>query len=193
MKVLLINGSRRSKGCTFTALSEIEKELNKRDIETEIFNAGTMVFKGEVDLAVQEATEIIKGVDGIVIGSPVYYASPTGEILMFLDRLFWSAEDYLRFKPAATIASARRAGTTATLDVLNKYPLYAQMPLIASRYWNMVHGGKPEDVMRDSEGLQIMRTLGKNMAWVLKSIEAGKNAGVEQPVAEDKVFTNFIR
>lgn len=193
MKVLLINGSRRSKGCTFTALSEIEKELNKRDIETEIFNAGAMVFKGEVDLAVQEATEIIKGVDGIVIGSPVYYASPTGEILMFLDRLFWSAEDYLRFKPAATIASARRAGTTATLDVLNKYPLYAQMPLVASRYWNMVHGSKPEDVMRDSEGLQIMRTLGKNMAWVLKSIEAGKNAGVEQPVAEDKVFTNFIR
>ena len=193
MKVLLINGSRRSKGCTFTALSEIEKELNKRDIETEIYNAGAKVFKGEVDLAVQEATEIIKGVDGIVIGSPVYYASPTGEILMFLDRLFWSAEDYLRFKPAATIASARRAGTTATLDVLNKYPLYAQMPLVASRSWNMVHGGKPEDVMRDSEGLQIMRTLGKNMAWVLKSIEAGKNAGVEQPVAEDKVFTNFIR
>lgn len=193
MKVLLINGSRRSKGCTFTALSEIEKELNKRDIETEIYNAGAKVFKGEVDLAVQEATEIIKGVDGIVIGSPVYYASPTGEILMFLDRLFWSAEDYLRFKPAATIASARRAGTTATLDVLNKYPLYAQMPLVASRYWNMVHGGKPEEVMRDSEGLQIMRTLGKNMAWVLKSIEAGKNTGVEQPVAEDKVFTNFIR
>ena len=112
---------------------------------------------------------------------------------MFLDRLFWTAEEYLRFKPAATIASARRAGTTATLDVLNKYPLFANMPLISSRYWNMVHGSKPEDVMRDSEGLQIMRTLGKNMAWVLKSIEAGKNAGVEQPVAEDKVFTNFIR
>ena len=193
MKVLLINGSRKSKGCTYTALSEVAKELNERGIETEIYNAGAKVFKGEVDLAVQEATEIIKGVDGIVIGSPVYYASPTGEILMFLDRLFWSAEDYLRFKPAATIASARRAGTTATLDVLNKYPLYAQMPLVASRYWNMVHGGKPEDVLRDSEGLQIMRTLGKNMAWVLKSIEAGKNAGVEQPVAEDKVFTNFIR
>jgi multimeric flavodoxin WrbA len=193
MKVLLINGSRKSKGCTYTALSEVAKELNERGIETEIYNAGTMVFKGEVDLAVQEATEIIKGVDGIVIGSPVYYASPTGEILMFLDRLFWSAEEYLRFKPAATIASARRAGTTATLDVLNKYPLFANMPLIASRYWNMVHGGKPEDVLRDTEGIQIMHTLGKNMAWVLQSIEAGKKNGVEQPVAEDKVFTNFIR
>ena len=193
MKVLLINGSRRDNGCTFTALSEVAKELNAKNIETEIFNAGSKVLKGEVEEAVKEAAEILKGVDGIVIGSPVYYASPTGEILMFLDRLFWTAEADLKFKPAATLASARRAGTTATLDVLNKYPLFANMPLIASRYWNMVHGGNPEEVLRDTEGLQIMRTLGKNMAWVLKSIEAGKNAGVEQPIAEDKVFTNFIR
>ena len=193
MKVLLINGSRRTNGCTFTALSEIAKELNARDIETEIFQAGSKVLKGEVSEAVKEAAELLKTTDGIVIGSPVYYASPTGEILMFLDRLFATAEDALRFKPAATIASARRAGTTATLDVLNKYVLYAQMPLISSRYWNMVHGNKPEEVLQDEEGIQIMHTLGKNMAWVLKSIEAGKNSGVEQPVSEEKVFTNFIR
>ena len=112
---------------------------------------------------------------------------------MFLDRLFGKAEAELRFMPAATIASARRGGTTATLDVLNKYFMYNQMPLVASRYWNMVHGSMPEQVLQDEEGLQIMHTLGRNMVWILKSIEAGKKAGVAQPEAETKVFTNFIR
>ena len=193
MKVLLINGSRKVNGCTYTALTEIAKELTERGIESEIFNAGNKVLNGELNEAVKEAAELVKEADGIVVGSPVYYASPSGEIIMFLDRLFGTASADMRLKPAATLASARRGGTTATLDVLNKYFLYNQMPLIASNYWNMVHGNTPEDVMKDEEGLQIMHTLGKNMAWFLESIEAGKKAGVEQPAAETKIYTNFIR
>ncbi len=193
MKVFMMNGSRRDNGCTFTALSEVAKELNKRGIETEIFHVGSRVVKGEVNEAVREAAEAVKTADAVIVGSPVYYASPSGEIVMFLDRLFGMAEADLRFKPAATVASARRGGTTATLDVLNKYFLYNQMPLVSSRYWNIVHGNTPEEVMEDEEGLQIMHTLGKNMAWILKSIEAGIKAGVQQPVAEEKMFTNFIR
>ncbi|MCR5303443.1 MAG: flavodoxin family protein [Lachnospiraceae bacterium] len=193
MKVLLVNGSRRENGCTYTALTEIEKELKAGGIDTEILNAGNMAAKGNVDEAVKQAAEIMKTADGMIVGSPVYYASPSGEIMMFLDRLFSSAGADLRCKPAAAIASARRAGTTATLDVLNKYFLYNEMPLIASRYWNMVHGSKPEDVLKDEEGVQIMHTLGRNMVWALKSIEAGRAAGVEQPVTEEKVYTSFIR
>lgn len=193
MKVLMINGSRRDNGCTYTALSEIAKELTAGGVEWEIMNVGSRVNKGEVNDAVNEAVEALKTTDAIIVGSPVYYASPSGEILMFLDRLFGKAETELRFMPAATIASARRGGTTATLDVLNKYFMYNQMPLVASRYWNMVHGSAPEQVLQDEEGLQIMHTLGRNMVWILKSIEAGKNAGVAQPEAETKVFTNFIR
>ena len=144
MKVLLINGSRRDNGCTYTALCEIAKELTAGGVEWEIMNVGSRVNKGEVNDAVNEAVEALKTTDAIIVGSPVYYASPSGEILMFLDRLFGKAEAELRFMPAATIASARRGGTTATLDVLNKYFMYNQMPLVASRYWNMVHGSAPE-------------------------------------------------
>ncbi len=193
MKVFMMNGSRRDNGCTFTALSEVAKELNKGGIETEIFQVGSRVVKGEVNEAIREAAEAVKTADAVIVGSPVYYASPSGELVMFLDRLFGMAEADLRFKPAAAIASARRGGTTATLDVLNKYFLFNQMPLVSSRYWNIVHGNTPEEVMKDEEGLQIMHTLGKNMVWILKSIEAGIKAGVQQPVAEEKVFTNFIR
>ena len=193
MKVLMINGSRRDNGCTYTALCEIAKELTAGGVEWDIMNVGSRVNKGEVNDVVNEAVEALKTTDAIIVGSPVYYASPSGEILMFLDRLFGNAEAELRFMPAATIASARRGGTTATLDVLNKYFMYNQMPLVASRYWNMVHGSAPEQVLQDEEGLQIMHTLGRNMVWILKSIEAGKKAGVAQPEAETKVFTNFIR
>ena len=193
MKVLMINGSRRDNGCTYTALCEIAKELTAGGVEWEIMNVGSRVNKGEVNDVVNEAVEALKTTDAIIVGSPVYYASPSGEILMFLDRLFGKAEAELRFMPAATIVSARRGGTTATLDVLNKYFMYNQMPLVASRYWNMVHGNAPEQVLQDEEGLQIMHTLGRNMVWILKSIEAGKKAGVAQPEAEAKVFTNFIR
>ena len=193
MKVILFNGSRREKGCTYTALNIVAEELQAAGIETQIFFVGGRVAKGEVETVVDEATELLKSADGVVFGSPVYYASPSGEMLMFLDRLYWKAESELRFKPAASVASARRAGTTACLDVLNKYTTYAQQPVITSRYWNMVHGSKPEDVLQDIEGVQIMKTLGRNMAWILKSVEAGKQAGVPQPVAEQKIFTNFVR
>ncbi|MGN0436827.1 MAG: flavodoxin family protein [Wujia sp.] len=192
MKVILVNGSRREKGCTYTALQMIAEELNERGIETELYYIGQRVINGEMDTVVREVAAAVKEADGFIVGSPVYYASPSGEVIAFLDRLFAVAEAGLRFKPGAAIASARRGGTTATLDVLNKYFLYNQMPLVSSRYWNMVHGNTPEDVMRDDEGIQIMKTVGRNMAWLLKSIEAGKSAGVEQPIAEQKIFTNFI-
>lgn len=193
MKVLLLNGSRRDNGCTFTGLSLVAKSLEEEGIETEILNVGSRVYKGEVDAVVKEAGEKVKAADGIVVGSPVYYASPSGEIILFLDRLFGSYGKDLQFKPAAAIASCRRAGNTATLDVLYKYFSINQMPVVSSRYWNEIHGYTPEDVMKDEEGVQIMKVLGKNMAWLLKSIEAGKKAGVKQPEEKlEKVFTNFI-
>ena len=193
MKVVLINGSRREKGCTYTALSEIAKVLNGNGIDTEIFHVGLKAVNGQINEIVKEVANAMETADAMIVGSPVYYASPSGEVIAFLDRLFTTAEDVLTLKPAASIASARRAGTTATLDVLNKYFMYAQMPVISSRYWNMVHGSNPDDVMKDEEGLQIMRIIGTNMSWILKSIETGRKYGVEQPIIEDKIFTNFIR
>ena len=193
MKVLMINGSRREKGCTYTALHLIEQVLNQEGIETEILFVGKRAVNGEIDALVKEAIEKMKEADGLVLGSPVYYASATGEIIAFLDRFFWNGGAALRGKPAAVLASARRGGTTAALEVLNKYPTYMEMPLISSRYWNMVHGNTPAEVMQDAEGVQIMETLGRNMAWILKCIEAGRQAGITQPPAIDKVFTNFIR
>lgn len=193
MKVVMVNGSRREKGCTYTALQVIAGVLNSKGIETEIFFVGAKAVNGEINECVKEVAEAVKTADGFIVGSPVYYASPSGEIMAFLDRLFGVAEADLRFKPAAAITSARRAGTTATLDVLNKYFLYDQMPVVSSRYWSMVHGSTPEDVLKDEEGIQIMKTIGTNMAWMLQSIAAGKEAGVVQPEAEQKVFTNFIR
>ena len=193
MKVILFNGSRRENGCTYTALDLVAKELNEAGVETEIFWVGGRALTGEIDALVAEAIEKLQEADGVVLGSPTYYASASGEMIAFLDRLYWQGEKYLRFKPAAAVTSARRAGTTGTLDNLNKYITYAQQPVITSRYWNMVHGSSPEEVLKDEEGVQIMKTIGRNMAWILKSIEAGKKAGVAQPEAEKKVWTNFIR
>ena len=193
MKVILFNGSRNEKGSTYTALSLVAEELNKNGIETEFFWVGERALNGQIDQLVDEAVEKIQTADGMVLGSPVYYASPSGELIAFLDRFYWKGEKFLRFKPAAAVTVARRAGTTACLDVLNKYITYAQQPVITSRYWNMVHGSNGNDVLKDEEGIQIMHSLGRNMAWILKSIEAGKNAGVAQPEAEKKIFTNFIR
>jgi multimeric flavodoxin WrbA len=192
MKVLMLNGSRRENGCTFTALSEIAKILNESGIETEIMHIGKNAVNGNIDILVKEIADKIKHADGLIIGSPVYFAGPTGEIIAVLDRLFMTAEADLRLKPAAAVASARRGGTTATLDVLNKYFTYAEMPIVSSRYWNIVHGFTPDDVRADEEGIQIMQVLGRNMAWMLKCIEAGKSAGIEQPSAVKKIFTNFI-
>ena len=193
MKVILFNGSRNEKGSTYTALNLVAESLNENGVETEIFWVGGKALSGEIDALVDEAIEKLQGADGIVLGSPVYYASPSGEMVAFLDRIYWKGEKYLRFKPAAAVTVARRAGTTACLDVLNKYITYAQQPVVTSRYWNMVHGSNGDDVMKDEEGIQIMHTIGRNMSWILKSIEAGKNAGVKQPESEKKLWTNFIR
>ncbi len=212
MKVLLINGSPHKEGCTYTALSEVESTLKEEGIQTEIFwignkpiggcigckacaNLGKCVFEDTVNEFVEKAKEA----DGFIFGSPVHYAAATGNITGFMDRAFYSASQagkgsYFQFKPAATVISARRAGTTATYDQLNKYFGITQMPIISSRYWNMVHGGNPEEVKKDKEGMQIMRMLGRNMAYYLKCIEAGKEKGINLPKQEEKInFTNFIR
>ncbi len=188
MKVLLLNGSPRKEGCTYTALCEVAGALEKNGIETEIIQAGNPAVE-----FVRAAAEKMKTADGLVVGSPVYWASPTGEIVTFMDKFCGMAgKDMLR-KPAAAVASARRAGTTATLEVLSKYFSYHQMPIVSSCYWPMVHGNTPEEVKQDLEGMQIMRMLGNNMAWLLKCLEAGKEAGIPAPEQEQQVRTNFIR
>lgn len=188
MKVLLLNGSPRKEGCTFTALTEVASALQANGVDTEIFQAGDPAVEN-----VKAVAEKLKEADALVVGSPVYWASPSGQIITFMDKLCSMAGQDMLHKPAAAVTSARRAGTTATLDVLNKYFAFYQMPIISSNYWNMVHGNAPEEVRQDEEGLQIMRTLGNNMAWMLKCIEAGKKAGVAMPEIEEKVKTNFIR
>ena len=193
LKVILINGSRKENGCTYSYLSEVASVLKKEGINSEIINIGTKVLNGEMDALLAQVMEAMEKADGLIVGSPVYFASPTGELIAFLDRLFMKGSSVLRFKPAAALTSARRAGTTATIDALNKYFLYSQMPIVSTRYWNMIFGNSPEELAQDEEGMQIVRTLATNMAWVLKSIEAGKAAGVKQPVAEPRTGTNFIR
>ena len=188
MKVLLLNGSPRKEGCTFTALSEVAKTLNHNGIDTEIFQAGNPDTDN-----VKAAAAKLKEADALIVGSPVYWASPSGQIIEFMDKFCSQAGNFMLHKPAAAVTSARRAGTTATLDVLLKYLEYHQMPVVSSNYWNMVHGNTPEEVKQDEEGLQIMRTLGNNMAWLLRCIEAGAAAGVEVPATEEKIKTNFIR
>ena len=209
MKVLLVNGSPHKEGCVYTALSEVAKELNNEGIETEIFWIGIKPISGCIAChkcselgkcvfndVVNEFAEKAKNADGFVFGTPVHYASASGAITSFMDRLFYSTfsnQDIFRLKPAATVISARRAGTTATFDQLNKYYTMNQMPVISSRYWNMVHGSTPDEVRKDEEGMQIMRILGKNMAYYLKCIEAGKEKGINPPELETITFTNFIR
>jgi multimeric flavodoxin WrbA len=210
MKVLLVNGSPHEKGCTFTALEEVGKTLNAEGIETEIFHVGTKPLSGCIACKncqktghcvfsdrVNDFLNIAGDADGFVFGSPVHYAAATGAITSFLDRAFYtdlqSGKQSFYLKPAAAIVSARRAGTTATFDQLNKYFTISEMPVISSRYWNMVHGATPEDVKKDLEGLQTMRVLARNMAWFLKCKEAGIKAGVPFPEREENIFTNFIR
>jgi multimeric flavodoxin WrbA len=206
MKVLLINGSPNKEGCTFTALSEVAKALNENGIETEIIQIGDKVVRGCMacrsckdtkvcifDDIVNEVIEKAKTVDGFVFGSPVYYSGINGTMKSFLDRLFYSGSQHLAYKPGAGIVSARRAGTTAALQQLNQYFMINNMPVVSSQYWNMVHGNTPDEVRQDKEGLQIMRTLGYNMAWIIKSIETGKKNGVEMPKQEPRERTNFIQ
>ena len=210
MKVLLINGSPHEKGCTYTALMEVADALEKEGIGTEVFWIGNKPIAGCIDCRtcmkrkkcifddkVNEVLPVAKSTDGFIFGTPVHYASATGAMTSFMDRLFFadllSDRQSFYLKPAAAIVSARRAGTTATFDQLNKYFTISQMPIISSRYWNMVHGATPEDVKKDLEGLQTMRVLARNMAWFLKCKEAGMKAGVQFPVQEENIYTNFIR
>ena len=207
MKVLLINGSPNKSGCTYTALSEVARTLNDCQIDTEILQIGTKPVRGCIackkcrelgkcifDDIASTAAEKLSESDGLIVGSPVYYAGPNGSILSLLDRLFYSTDkSKVAFKPAAAVVSARRAGTTASLDVLNKYFPINGMPIVPSQYWNMVHGQTAQDVLQDKEGLQIMRTLARNMAWMLKCIEAGRSAGIVPPAFEPFCQTNFIR
>ena len=206
MKVLLINGSPHEQGCTNRALEEVASSLKANGVDSEIFWIGKGSISGCVacgtcggvsnkcvfDDKVNEALEKMKEADALIVGSPVYYASLNGSLSAFLDRMFYAGACF-HHKPAAAVASARRAGTTATLDIIQKYFTISQMPIVSSQYWNMVHGSSAEDVEKDLEGLQTMRTLGKNMAWMLKCIEAGKKAGIDIPDTEDKIKTNFIR
>lgn len=210
MKVLLVNGSPNKNGCTYTALEEVADTLKIEGIEPEIFWIGNKPVSGciacrrcaekgkcVIDDAVNDFVEMAEKADGFVIGSPVHYAAAGGAITSFMDRVFFSAAMSGRrcfyLKPAACIASARRAGTTATFDQLMKYFTISEMPVISSRYWNMVHGTSPDEVKNDIEGLQIMRVLARNMAWFLKCKEAGEKAGVALPRREDVIFTNFVR
>ena len=188
MKVLMLNGSPRKDGCTYTALGRIAEALKENGIESEIFQAGDPALEN-----VKAAAEKMKEADALIVGSPVYWASPSGQIVEFMDKFCSIAGKDMLLKPAAAIASARRAGTTATLDVLLKYFSFHQMPVVSSNYWNMVHGNTPDEVMQDKEGLQIMHVLGKNMAWILHCLEAGKNDGVPKPAGEDQnKFYSFI-
>ena len=210
MKVLLINGSPNEKGCTYTALNEISTTLNSEGIETEIYyigkdpiapcrachacgKIGHCVINDKVNDFVVYASKF----DGYVIGSPVHYGSASGGIIPFLDRAFFvdfmSGQNSFIHKPGTAIVSARRAGTTATLDQLNKYFQINQMPVISGRYWNMVHGANPDEVKQDLEGMQNMRILARNLAYHLKCKEMAQKAGILPPGKEETVYTNFIR
>ena len=208
MKVLLINGSSHENGCTDAALREVAGELERAGIETEFFQLGSSPLRDCIgcdqcvkldnacvfqDDCINELIRKAEQADGFVFGSPVYFAHPSGRILSALDRMFYAGRCAFAHKPGAAIVSARRGGTTASIDVLNKYFTIAEMPVVSSSYWNMVHGNEPAEVQKDEEGLKTMRVLGKNMAYLLKCIEAGKKAGITLPAPEAPNGTNFIR
>lgn len=207
MKVLLFNGSPRPNGGTFTILNAVAKTLNEHGLDTEILQignrpiqdciaCGACVGKGQCifnDDCVNEWLAKIKTADAFVFGTPVYYAHPSGRLLSIMDRLFYAGSGYFAHKPAAVVASARRAGTTATLDVVQKHCLMAQMPVVASTYWNMVFGNTAAEKQQDAEGLQTMRNLAHNLAWLLQCIDAGRQSGITPPAPAPKVRTNYIR
>lgn len=196
MKVLMFNGSPRENGCTNAALKIIADQLKKEGIESKIICAGNReisgVGAGGDDAFIKEIASQIKDYDGFVFGSPVYYASPNGTMISFLDRLFATCKDFA-LKPACCVVSCRRGGATASVDVLNKYPMFYNMPLISSNYWNMVHGNSPKEVLKDEEGVQTMELLGRNMAYFLKCIKCGKENNIFPPEIPNKIKTNYIR
>ena len=206
MKVLLINGSSRPDGCTSVALKTVAEALEKEGVETETVFIGNKPITDCVACGkcrelgrcvfndiVNEITEKAAACDGFVFGSPVYYAHPSGRILSFLDRVFYSSSGVFAHKPGAAVAVARRGGATASFDVLNKYFGISRMPVVGATYWNLMHGAKPGEAAEDAEGLQTMRNLARNMAYLLKCQEAGRQAGVPLPETERGVRTNFIR
>ena len=207
MKVLLINGSPHPKGCTFTALSTVATQLEKNGVESQLIQIGSKVIRGCIacgkckdtgycifkDDPVNEVIDLLRAADGVVVGSPVYYAGPNATLCALLDRVFFMKSAPYAFKPAAAVVSCRRGGASASFDRLNKYFTIARMPVVSSQYWNSVHGNNAEEVVQDKEGMQIMRTLGDNMAWLVKCIAAGKAAGVATPAPEAWEPTNFIR
>ena len=205
MKVLLLNGSVHQNGTTYTALSKIAKTLEANGIETEIFQIGpkpisdclacmqcVKLGKCVMDDAVGEFVEKARRADGFVFGTPVYYAHPSGRVLSFLDRAFYSGKSAFQFKPGASVAVARRAGTTAAFDVMNKYFTISSMPVVSATYWNNVFGGNGEQALQDGEGMATMENIAKNMAWLLKCLEAGRAQGITPP-EQSKERTNFIR
>ena len=205
MKVLLINGSPNEKGCTYTGLKEMEKVFAQNGIETEIVYLGKKAISGCIACAkcrdngkcifddVNVVGEKLDSIDGIVVGSPVYYAGPSAQVTAFLDRLFYSYGKKMTGKLGTSIVSCRRGGASAAFDRLNKYFSISNMPIVTSQYWNQIHGNTPEEVMKDEEGLQTLRTLAQNFSWLLKCIEAGKKAGIERGEYETPMRTNFIK
>ncbi len=207
MKVLMLNGSHRANGNTHTSLEEIGHELVRLGIDYEIFEIGGGAVRDCIgcggcaaasgcvfgDDGVNEFVKKAREADGFVFGTPVYYAHPSGRVLSFLDRVFYSASGAFAFKPGASVAVARRAGTSASFDAMNKYFGIARMPVVSSNYWNVTHGAAPGEAVHDLEGMQIMRNLARNMAWLLKCIEAGNSAGISLPETERNNRTNFIR
>ncbi len=205
MKTLLINGSPHANGCTFTALNIVAEELRKNGIDTEIVHIGNKDIRDCIACGkcaelgrcvfndmVNEVAPKFEQADGLVVGSPVYYAGPNGTLTNLLDRLFFSTPFDKRMKVGAAVVSARRGGTTAAFDRLNKYFTISEMSIASSRYWNMVHGHTPEDVMKDEEGVQIMRILGRNMAFLIRAIAAERERN-GLPEKEVTRYTNFIR
>lgn len=207
MKVILVNGSPHEKGCTYTALREAEKILNENGIETELCWVGNKPICGCIGCGacqnlgkcfmdgdpVNAFVERARSADGFLFGSPVHYAAASGAVTSFMDRAFFSGKSAFVGKPAANVVSCRRGGASAAFDQLNKYFTITSMPIVSSQYWNQVHGSSPEEVLRDEEGIQTVRVLAKNMAWLLKCIELGRENGIEFPEPEKPVRTNFIR
>ena len=206
MKVLLLNGSPHENGTTKRALTEVAKTLNENGVETEILTVGNKRVAGCMacggcaktgkcvfdDELIFEIVKKIEESDGVVIGSPVYYASINGTLKAILDRVFYSKNSFAN-KVGASVVVARRAGTTATFDIINKYFAISSMPIVTSNYWNNVHGSNGSQAELDEEGMQTMRVLGQNMAWLIKCIKFGKDNGINPPVLEGKIKTNFIK
>ena len=206
MKVLLVNSSPHENGCVFTALDHMAAHFGSLGVETELFQFGRTPVAGCIacgacrktgkcfknDL-VNEFAAKCETADGFVFGTPVYYAGPSGQLISFMDRLFFSAGRFLQNKPAAAVVSCRRGGASAAFESINKYFQISNMPVVSSQYWNQVHGSSPEDVLKDEEGLQTLRTLAENMTDLLRCLRAGSAAGISVPVRETPLRTNFIR